>query len=120
MSASYQLANLTRHERVSFEHVGAWKRSELCGNPAAAAITSWYLFHRIGDRIVFVPDEQVDGVTWVSIEDWPDCTDQIVCELIDYGILADEGLRWQDEEESHLYVRNLQNIWMDDRRRNNR
>lgn len=108
MSTYYQLANLTRRERVSFAHL-PMKQREIAGDPAVAAIVSWYLFTRMGDHIVFLPDGTDD---WPSIDTWPDATDEIVDDLISNGILEDHGKSWQDEEEPELYMRDLRNVWM--------
>lgn len=113
MSTCYQLANLTRRERVSFAHL-PMKQREIAGDPAIAAIVSWYLFTRIGDHIVFLADGTED---WLSIESWTDVTDAVIDDLIRVGILEDHGKSWQDEEEPELYMRDLRNVWVSRRGR---
>ena len=114
MSVGYIPVNHTRHECVWFTDIAASTKHELAGNPVAAAITSWYLLEHAGDRIAFVSD---------SDDDWPfptgsrsdlashqDITDKVVENLVEAGILRDEGREvvFGDPD-----ARRLRNIWLD-------
>ena len=116
MGVGYILVNRTRSEQIMFLHVGATTAREIAGNPAAAAITSWYLLHHQGDDISFVTD---------SLGDWPfrsgsrsdlhsyaEVTDRIVEQLIEAGVLSDHGKAFVDQDEPDVvYERDLRNAW---------
>jgi len=61
MGVEYTLVNNTKKERVSFFRMEGAKMRELAGNPAQAAVTTWYLLNNQGDDIQFVSD--VKGLT---------------------------------------------------------
>ena len=118
MGVEYELVNFTKKERISYAHLAGSKMRELAGNPAQAAITTWYLINNQGDNIQFVSD---------TYDDWPfpegkrgdqfsfsDKTFEIVSELIERGGLEDEGFLYQDEEEpDKIFVKNIVNVWME-------
>lgn len=117
MGEGYSLVNQTKCEVIGFLHVPATKKRELAGNPAAAAITTWYLLENIGDDIAFVSD---------TFDDWPfsngnrkemsaytDVTDRVIESLIEQGVLADHGMSYVDPDEPDtIYERDLRNAWM--------
>jgi len=95
--------------------MGVATAHEIAGDPAAAAVTTWYLLHHRRDTIAFVSDE---------VGDWPfpdtvpedlaqcrDVTDETIQALIAAGILRDEGYLWVDESDPTLYRRALRNVW---------
>lgn len=117
MAVGYELVNYSKKELISFCHIGASTAHELAGNPAAAAITTWYLLNHPGDQIAFVSD---------TYDDWPfaqgsrddlssyeDVTDIVVTSLIQAGILEDHGKSWEDADEPDtIFMRDLVNIWL--------
>ncbi len=117
MGVCFHIVNRSKREVVLFMHIGAAKRLELAGNPVAAAIGNWYFLTRAGDDIAYVPD---DGTHWPfadgfdsDSDDYEEVTDRIVDELIDAGILVDNGREIFDEDEPDVYIRRLDNVWMD-------
>lgn len=118
MGVGYLLVNNTRGEKVTFAHIPASKANELVGNPATAAITTWYLLHNRGDQIAFVSD--TDGVwpfltgSLMDLAKYKDMTDEVIQQLIGVSILRDDGVLWADDQEpDSVYLRKLSNVWMD-------
>jgi hypothetical protein len=119
MGVGYNLVNFTKKEMVGFIHVSASKKHELAGNPAASAITTWYLLENAGDKISFVSDTNED---WPFPEGskkdlllYPDVTDRVIDALIANGILSDQGRNYVDPDEPDtVYERDLCNIWCSD------
>ncbi|MDC0677878.1 hypothetical protein [Sorangium atrum] len=117
MSVGYILVNFSVREMVSFVHVDASSLRELAGSPAAAAITTWYLLHHLGDQIAFVSDTYDDWPfpgSKADLASFPDATDRTISDLILAGILADRGRVFVDEDDpEHVYVRDLRNVWFE-------
>ncbi len=118
MGVCYRLVNVTKREVIHFMHVGAGKAREIAGNPAAAAITSWYMLQNRGDNIAFVPDTGEEWPFKGNLEseeqDFEEVTDRVVAELIEAGILEDHGRTYEDADEPEtLYERDLRSIWME-------
>lgn len=110
------LWNATKREHVSFHHVGAATKHEVAGNPAAAAIVTWYLLENVGDQISLQADcdeFEVPNPIYDEAVRHPDRVEHVVAALIDAGILKDDGFHFRDEQDPQVYVRNLRNIWMD-------
>jgi hypothetical protein len=111
------LWNSTKRERISFEHVAATKPREVTGNPAAAAIVTWYLIQNPGDQISLLTEGDVPpalNCTYSEALKLPDRTDAVVAALIAEGILKDVGYLYRDEGEPEtVFVRDLRNVWMD-------
>ena len=116
MGVSYSLINYTKKEYVIFDKLPASKARELAGNPASAAISTWYLLNNIGDNISFISD---------TYNEWPfpegsrdelmnytEVTNEIVSSLISEGILIDEGKEFPFEDDRNIYFRKLHNIWL--------
>ena len=91
------------------------KLRELSGNTVASTIVTYYLLSNIGNQISFINDVessfvicgkkyQVDFFT-----NFQNVTEIIIEELIEQGIIQDEGILWIDKEEN-LYYRDLKNI----------
>ena len=116
MGVGYILVNQTRREQVMFLHVAASKAREIAGNPAAAAITAWYLLQNAGDSIAFVSDTYGE---WPfptgcrdDLHDYVDVTARLVDDLIKAKVLADHGMEYVDEDEPEtVYIRDLRNVW---------
>jgi hypothetical protein len=116
MGVTYQLVNRTQRECISFLHVpAAVKARELAGNPVSAAITTWYLLQNIGDEISFMSD--TDGI-WPfaqgqpdELADYRDVTNEVIQQLIEAGILRDEGVVQYFDDEPEIYDRLLVNVW---------
>ncbi|TGL31321.1 hypothetical protein EHQ52_15400 [Leptospira koniambonensis] len=92
---------------------------EICGNPASASMVAWYLFNNPASRIAFCPDHinesypewPLPGVSWDDILTYRDLTEEILSVLINKGILRDNGIRYQDEEDPEVYLKDIKNIW---------
>ncbi|MEM1115193.1 MAG: hypothetical protein AAF845_18655 [Bacteroidota bacterium] len=56
MGILYVLANRSRREKLSFEHLGLGKRSEWILNRPAASAATLYLIDCTGDDVAFVDD----------------------------------------------------------------
>ena len=118
MGVTYYLANFTKKESLLYLRVPAWKDKELAGNPVASAITSWYLLNNRGDWISFIA---LDDGEWPFPEDsfevfmihYRDMTDVVIEDLIERGILVDEGKEYYFDDEPDIYTRKLRNIWME-------
>jgi hypothetical protein len=117
MGVSYSLVNYTKKEYVIFDKVLASKARELAGNPASAAISTWYLLNNIGDNISFISD---------TYNEWPfpegsrdelmnytEVTNRIVSSLISEAILVDEGKEFLFDDDKDIYFRKLRNIWLE-------
>jgi hypothetical protein len=116
MAEWYTLWNTTKRECLVFTHVGASTARELAGNPAASAITTWYLLKHPGDHILFAPFGEVPEILRsadVNAQSFPDRTDEVIDSLIANKILKDFGFTFQDDDErDSVYVRDLRNVWM--------
>lgn len=109
--------NFTKKEWLAYQHIPANTACELAGNPISSAITTWYLLYNLGDTISFVSDTYDD---WPFTEDsrndliyYQEVTDRVISELIDNGILIDEGREIPYKDEPELYVRKLRNTWLE-------
>ena len=117
MGIGYHLVNWTKKEWILYEHIGASTARELAGDPAAAAITTWYLLTHLDDRVAFVTD---------SYDDWPfpdgskadlasyrEVTAEVVDERVANRVLIDEGRVVLFEDEPAIYIRKLRmNGWV--------
>ena len=118
MSIGYVLVNATRRQKVAFHHLPASTKREIAGHPAAAAVVAWYLLEHPGEAIAFVNDH--DAVwpfavgSFDDLSDFADMTDRVVADLIAAGILRDDGMRYVDEDDPVIFVRDLTNIWDSD------
>ena len=117
MGVGYYLVNFTKKEWLLYSHVPASKARELAGNPVAAAITTWYLLNNLGDWISFISDTYSDWPfpkgSWHDTNSYRDLTDEVISDLIEKGILIDEGKVVYFDDELEVYSRKLRNIWMD-------
>jgi hypothetical protein len=118
MGVMYELINLDKQERLSFELVNTGtKIRELSGTIVSGNLVTYYLLKNTGDRIAFV-DDTSPTMTLFGQEytdkspfwEYPDVTQALIEELIAQGILRDDGIRWIDEEEQ-LFFRDLRNVW---------
>ena len=108
------LWNATKQEHVSFYHVGASTKREVAGNPASAAIVTWYLAHNVGDQISLQAesdDRNLPNQVYSEAVRHPDRVEHVVAALIEAGILEDAGFHFRDDQDPQAYVRNLRNIW---------
>ena len=118
MGVGYELVNQTRSERITFAHLPASKARELAGNPVTAAVTTWYLLNHPGDHIAFVSDTAMDWPFAAGnpsdLTHYDDKTEDVVRQLVESGVLRDEGIAWADSAEPQtVSVRALRNVWMD-------
>ncbi len=119
MGVGFELVNYTKRERILFMHIPASKKHELAGNPAASAITTWYLLENPGDEISFISDTYDDwpfrGGSRDDLSQYLEVTGQVVDQLMVAGILKDYGKTHIDPDEpDHVYTRDLRNAWMID------
>ncbi|MDI9862273.1 hypothetical protein [Flectobacillus roseus] len=117
MGVGHILVNIDKKQLIDFYRVDTGtKLRELSGNTVASTIVTYYLISNIGDQISFINDVessfiicgkkyQVDFFT-----NFQNVTEIIIEELIEQGIIQDEGSLWIDKEEN-LYYRDLKNIW---------
>jgi hypothetical protein len=118
MGVMYELVNLDKHERLSFEGVDTGtKMRELSGTVVSANLVTYYLLKNTGDRIAFVDDSSPAATLFGQeytdkslFSAYTDVTQALIEELIGQGILRDDGIRWVDEEEQ-LFFRDLSNVW---------
>lgn len=117
MGVEYILVNLTKREQISFIHMAGSKMRELAGNPAQAAVVTWYMLNNRGDEIQFVSDS--DG-------EWPfrhgqrgdkdhfqDVTLRYIDQLLEQGILKNQGFLYTDPDDpTDSYILNLKNIYL--------
>jgi len=116
MGVQYSLINKTKKEKISYSHLPVGKLRELAGFPVSSAITTWYLLKNSGDEIGFLPDQgesPMKGINWEVVKNYSDVTEKVIDELIENGIIEDNGVDIFDEEEPELYIRRLRNIWME-------
>ncbi len=116
MGIGFILVNQSKKETITFIHLPVNTKKEIAGNPVSAAIVSWYLFKNQGDQIQFVSDSNNDWPFKTGnkehLSDYEDKTDSIISELIESGILIDNGISWSDEDEpSTVYIRDISNCW---------
>ena len=114
MGPAIVIWNATKREHVSFYRVGASTKREVAGNPASAAIVTWYLAQNVGDQISLQAEGDESGAhnpLYAEALRHPDRVEQVVAALIEEGILKDEGFHFRDDQDPQVYVRNLRNIW---------
>jgi hypothetical protein len=115
MGVGYCLVNYTKKEWLVYLHIGAQKAFELTHNPVSAAITTWYLLQNSGDNISFVSDTYDDWPfpdgSQNDLKDYQEVTDRVVDEMIENGILIDEGRKVFCEDEPDIYIRKLKTVW---------
>jgi hypothetical protein len=115
MGVGYRLVNYTKKEWLVYSHIGTDKTLELAVNPVSAAITTWYALQNLGDAISFVSDTYHDWPfptgSQSDLKDYQEVTDRVVNEMIEGGILIDEGREVFCEDEPDAYIRKLKTIW---------
>lgn len=117
MGTEFTLVNVSKRECISFIHMAGSKARELTGNPAQAAVVTWYLLSNRGDDIQFVADDTVDWPfscgSQADLQKFDDVTDKYINLLIEQGILKNAGFRYRDDDEpDRVYVLDLVNVWM--------
>lgn len=117
MGTQFTLVNQTKGERIEFAHMAGAKAKELTGNPAQAALVTWYLLNNQGDLIQFVSDTNNE---WpfsegcrADMDSYPDVTAKYIEQLVEQGILKVEELLYADTDSpEEIFVLNLKNCWM--------
>ncbi len=117
MGMGYNLVNIDKKQRVGFYNINTGiKLRELSGTIIASTIVTYYLLTNTGDRIGFINDTEesfiVCGKNYKSdyFINFVDVTEKIIEELIEEGIVKDNGILWIDKE-NNLFNRDLINIW---------
>ena len=117
MGMGYNLVNIDKKQQVSFYNINTGiKLRELSGTIIASTIVTYYLLINTGDRIGFINDTEdsfiVCGKNYKSdyFINFVDVTENIIEELIEEGIIKDNGILWIDKE-NNLFNRDLINIW---------
>lgn len=72
------------------------------------------------NQIAFCPDHideshsewPLPGVSLDEIKTYQDLTEDSIRELIQKGILRDDGILYQDPEEPKIFVKDIKNIWL--------
>tara|TARA_Y100001970_G_C13428056_1_gene459743 strand:- start:138 stop:491 length:354 start_codon:yes stop_codon:yes gene_type:complete len=115
MAVGYELVNFTRCEVLTFAHISASTKSELAGNAAAAAMSTWYMLECAGDQMAFVSDTYGEwpfpGGSSSDVASYVDVTDRVVAELVGAGILKDLGRKHYSDDLTE-YTRVLENVWL--------
>jgi hypothetical protein len=115
MSVGYYLINKTKKEQITFSHLPAETAREVTGNPVTSAITTWYMLKNLGDDISFIPDQCYENeYPLKEISNYEDVTNLLIEDLINLGILKDNGIEHIFEDESEIYIRRLESVWMDE------
>lgn len=117
MGVGYILVNLDKREQIGFHQINTGtKLQELVGTDIASTIVTYYLLTNTGDRIGFINDTydsfMVCGQKYEAqyFYDFEDVTHEVVEELIQKGMVKDNGIIWIYEEEN-IFVRDLVNAW---------
>ena len=117
MGVGYTLVNIDKKQQLSFYNINTGiKLRELSGTIIASTIVTYYLLTNTGDRIGFINDTEdsfiVCGKNYKSdyFINFVDVTENIIEELIEEGIIKDNGILWIDKE-NNLFNRDLINIW---------
>lgn len=117
MGVGHILVNIDKKQQVGFYNVDTGtKLRELSGTVIASTIVTYYLLTNTGDRIGFINDTEdsfiVCGKNYKSdyFINFVDVTENIIEELIEEGIIKDNGILWIDKE-NNLFNRDLINIW---------
>ena len=116
MGVEYFLVNQTKKECIGFQHMDGSKAREIAGNPAQAALVSWYMLKNQGDSIQFASDTNDDWPfskgSKKDLDDYKDVTSKYIALLIEQGILENSGMLYVDEDDpNNVYVLNLKNVW---------
>ena len=117
MSTGYELINQSKKEKISFYHLPVSTKNEIAGNPVSASIVSWYILNNQGDEIQFVSDTHDDWPFSSGVrgdhENYADQTELLITKLISLGILQDNGISYQDEDDpENVYIRAISNVWL--------
>jgi hypothetical protein len=117
MGTQFMLVNQTKGESIGFVHMAGAKARELTGNPAQAALVTWYLLNNQGDLIQFVSDTNNEWPfkegSRADMDSYSDVTAKYIEQLVKQGILKVEGLLYADEDcPEEIFVLNLKNCWM--------
>lgn len=113
MTVGYSLVNNSKKEQIMFLHLPATTMDEIVNYPVSAFIVDWYRKSNPNDEIEFVSDTYDD---WpfktgdrTGLIEYPDITDSVLSELISLGLVIDNGVAWQDEDEPEsVYIRDLE------------
>ena len=112
MSVGYLLVNATKQETIDFSHLPVNTLREIYSNPVTAIVVSWYMANNLGDEISFISDTYGE---WPFISckgdllpSFEDRTEFVINRLIELGIIIDNGMLYQDEDEPEtVFVRSL-------------
>ena len=118
MSVGYLLVNATKRETINFSHLPVNTLSEIYSNPVTAIVVSWYMANNHGDEISFISD--TDGewpFTFCNgglLPSFEDRTEFVLNILLNLGIIIDNGMLYQDEDEPEtVFVRSLSVVLTD-------
>jgi hypothetical protein len=100
------LVNYTRREHIGV-HLPFAKPGEWVGHVAGAAMTTWYLLRQRGDDVRFVGDYGEASEHLRVYREFTDVGERIVAAMVEEGILADCGRSYQDDEDPHVYIRDI-------------
>ncbi len=111
MPSSQTLFNRTKKEYLLFAHLPFSKPNEIYASDVACLMVTWYMLENSGDDILFVPDydsyESALEPLKHNINDYVEVTDHIIDALIQSKLIIDDGILWQDEDDTTIYERNL-------------
>lgn len=117
MGVQYILVNQTKNECIHFLHMNGAKAKELAGNPAQAAVVTWYMLTNQGDSIQFVSDTNsawpFSSGSRADLNGYSDVTMKYISLLVEQGILKNDGKLYVDEDDpNNIYVLDLKNVWV--------
>ena len=112
MSVGYILANLTKNQIVSFEHLPVSTKDEICGSPVAAKIVSLFLIENAGDEISFAPDQAAAGnwplrVPETDLRSYEDVTAKYIDRAEELGYISGRSKDVFDSSEPEIFVWNF-------------
>lgn len=112
MSVGYSLVNYSKKEKIIFLHLPVSTMNEIMENDVSKLIVQFYKGQNSSDEIDLISDTYSDwpfsGGDKSEISDYREITDEIVSTLISKGMIVDQGVEYQDEDEpDSVYIRKL-------------
>jgi hypothetical protein len=117
---AYCLINITKKQKIVCRHLPIDTAKEWIGSPIAGSITTLYGINNSGDEIGFISEKYDEkawpyykGITWEDIISYRDVTEEVINELQDMKILMDKGKEIFNEDEPDIYIKRLENVWVE-------
>ena len=112
---SYLLVNFTKKEFVMFKFSDGTAKA-LAGDPAAAAVITWYFLNNLGDHVSLISESFIGWPASIDRKDfgsYREVEDEVIDSLLSSGILIDDGTETYTDEDLGIERsrRILRNIW---------